>query len=161
MSSNQKIKTRLATIEDKAFILSLIPRLTEFNLPIWRDSSQMIAVDTEVLINKLINQPADTTIFIAEDEEGQSLGFIHLQSGSDYYNKEEHGHISDIIIAPEAEGRGIGRILIERAEEWAHTKGYRSLSLSVFTQNQRAREVYKRMGFGEDIIKYVKMLEHK
>ena len=128
-------------------------------MPPWRNSSQMIAVDTDVLINKLINQPDDTTIFIAEDEEGKPLGFIHLQTGSDYYNKEEHGHISDIIIAPEAEGRGIGRILIERSEEWARTKGYRWLSLSVFTQNQKAREVYKHMGFGEDIIKYVKKLD--
>jgi GNAT superfamily N-acetyltransferase len=158
MSINSQIRVRPATIEDKEFILSLVPRLTEFGPPSWRDAIQMISIDIEVLTNKLIDQPDNTAIFIAEDNQGKPLGFIHLQEGSDYYNKTRHGHISDIIIAPEAEGLGIGRVLLEKAEEWAHSMGYRWLTLNVFTQNHHAREVYKRFGFNEDTIKYVKEL---
>jgi len=52
----------------------------------------------------------------------------------------------------------VGWLLIERGEEWARSRGYRWLTLSVFAQNVRAREVYERLGYGADIMKYVKEL---
>lgn len=153
------INIRTATVNDKDFILSLIPRLTEFGPPAWRNIDSMIEVDKAVLSEKLIDPSSETAIFIAEDEQKNPLGFIHVHSGEDYYNKEPHGHIGDIIIAPEAEGRGIARILFEKAEEWSRSQGFRWLTLSVFTQNEKAREVYKHLGFGEDVMKYVKPLD--
>ncbi|HEY6977623.1 MAG TPA: GNAT family N-acetyltransferase [Chitinophagaceae bacterium] len=158
MQPKLDIHIRPASIEDKEFVLSLLPRLSEFGPPPWRNRIQMINVDTRILIDKLTNRPAGTAIFIAQDSNGVPLGFIHLQTGSDYYNSEKHGHISDVIVAPEGEGKGIGRMLVEKAEEWARSQGYRWLTLSVFAQNVRAREVYERLGYGQDIIKYVKEL---
>lgn len=158
MGKGPNIKIRFASASDQDFILSLVPRLTEFGPPTWRDVSQMISTDLQVLRDQLTNQPSDTAFFVAEDERGLPLGFIHLQTGTDYYNHDKHGHIANVIIAPEGEGRGIGRMLIEKGEEWARAQGYRWLTLSVFAQNVRAREVYKRLGYGEDIMKYVKDL---
>ncbi len=158
MSTDSKIQTRPASIGDKEFIISLLPRLVEFGPPSWRDVARMTVTDTQVLSDRLLSQPPGTAIFIAEDANGVALGFIHLQAGTDYYNCEEHGHIADVIVAPEGEGGGIGRVLIAKGEEWARSQGYRWLTLSVFAQNLRAREVYKRLGYGEDIMKYVKEL---
>ena len=118
----------------------------------------MLATDIQVLSDKLINRPVDTAIFIAEDNQGMALGFIHLQPGKDYYYHEAHGYVADLMVAPEGEGRGIGRALIEQGEEWARSQGFRWLTVSVFAQNLRAREVYQRLGYGEDIMKYVKEL---
>ena len=150
------IKTRPASPDDREFIISLVPRLAEFGPPTWRNADHMAAVDIEVLSDRLMNQSEDIAFFIAEDSDHNPLGFIHLQAGSDYYNKEKHGHIADIIIAREGEGRGIARVLMEKAEEWARSKGFRWLTLNVFAENHRAREVYKCLGYGEDIMKYVK-----
>lgn len=75
------IQIRLVTIYDKDFILSLLPRLEEFGLPLWRDAAQMLTTDTQVLSDKLIDSPSGTAIFIAEDDQGLALGFIHLQTG--------------------------------------------------------------------------------
>ncbi len=77
MSINSNIQTRPASLNDKKFILSLLPRLIEFGPPSWRDGGQMVAADIQVLTDKLVNQPAGTAIFIAEDK-GVPLGFIHL-----------------------------------------------------------------------------------
>ena len=158
MSTDSKILTRPAAIGDKEFIISLLPRLVEFGPPSWRDITQMTVTDTQVLSDRILNQPPGTAIFIAEDANGVALGFIHLQAGTDYYNREDHGHIADVIVAPEGEGGGIGRALIAKGEEWARAQGYRWLTLSVFAQNLRAREIHKRLGYGEDIMKYVKEL---
>jgi ribosomal protein S18 acetylase RimI-like enzyme len=118
----------------------------------------MTATDTQVLSDRLLSQSPGTAIFIAEDAEGVALGFIHLQTGTDYYIREEHGHIADIVVAREAEGQGVASVLIAKGEEWARSQKYRWLTLSVFAQNLRAREIYRRHGYGEDIIKYVKEL---
>jgi len=158
MSRNLNIQIRAASVEDQDFILSLVPRLVEFGPPPWRDIPQMINTDIEVLTDKLNNGSPDTAFFIAEDKNGVPLGFIHLQTGTDYYNHEKHGHIANVIVSAEGEGRGIGCRLMEKGEEWARAQGYRWLTLSVFAQNLRAREVYQRLGYGEDIMKYVKEL---
>jgi ribosomal protein S18 acetylase RimI-like enzyme len=159
MQDSLDIHIRTAHIDDKEFIISLLPRLLEFGPPSWRSGTQMTEVDTKILIDKLGNQPTGTIIFIAHDNKNVPLGFIHLQSGTDYYNSESHGHISDIIVAPEGQGKGIGSMLMLKAEEWARSQGFRWLTLSVFAQNIRAREMYERLGYGQDIMKYVKELD--
>ena len=158
MNTDPDIKVRSVVIEDMDFIISLIPRLTEFGPPSWRDAAQMTKRDIELLTDSILNQPPGTAIFIAEDHRSVRLGFIHLKTGTDYYKTAPHGHISDIIVAPEGEGRGIGRLLMDKGEEWARANDYGWLTLSVFAQNFHAREVYKKLGYGEDIMKYVKEL---
>jgi len=158
MNMNTNIQIRPATAQDQEFILALVPRLVEFGPPNWRNIPEMISTDIQVLSEALSNRTPETAFFVAEDEKGTPLGFIHLQTGTDYYNHDKHGHIANVIVAPEGEGRGIGRMLMEKGEEWARLQGYRWLTLSVFAENVRAREVYKRLGYGEDIMKYVKEL---
>ena len=159
MDMSSTINVRPAAPDDLDFILSLAPRLVEFGPPPWRDGAEMTATDRRILSDRLLNPAEGTVLFVAEDEAGRRLGFIHLQVGTDYYQREPHGHISDVIVAPEGEGRGIGKLLIAAGEQWARRNGYRWLTLSVFAQNVRAREVYRRLGYGEDIIKYVKALD--
>src|SRR5689334_15903237 len=107
MSTNSNIQIRPASVNDQDFILSLVPRLVEFGPPTWRDVPHMIATDIQVLSEKLMNQSADVAFFIAEDKKGALLGFIHLEAGKDYYHHEKHGHIANVIVAPEGEGQGV------------------------------------------------------
>jgi GNAT superfamily N-acetyltransferase len=152
------VRIRPATVADREFIASLMPRLVEFGPPAWRDAAQMTAFDTEVITRSLLGATPDAAVFVAEDASGAPLGFIHLHAATEHYNQEEHGHVEDIIVAPEGEGRGVGRALLEKAEEWARGRGYRWLTLNVFAENRRARQVYERLGYGEDMVKYVKEL---
>ena len=152
------IHIRAARVEDKEFILSLVPRLTEFELPEWREAEEMNSIDAEVLSRVLLVNPPDSFIFVAEDENGVSLGFIHLKISQDYYKSERHGHISDIIVAPEGEGHGVGKALMNAAETWARDHGFKWLTLNVFSHNERALRLYEKLGYGRDMIKYLKEL---
>jgi GNAT superfamily N-acetyltransferase len=156
MSSGVRI--RPASEADREFVISLMPRLVEFGPPRWRDAAQMTAFDTRVITESLLNPTHDTAVFVAEDADGSPLGLIHLHAATEHYNQEEHGHVEDLIVARGGEGRGVGRALLEKAEEWARGRGYRWLTLNVFAENLRAREVYRRLGYGEDMVKYVKEL---
>ena len=157
MSSDVRI--RPASAADLEFVVSLMPRLVEFGPPAWRDPAQMTDFDTGVITESLRNPKPGAAVFVAEDLDGTPLGFVHLRAETEHYNHEEHGHVEDLIVASAGEGRGVGRALLEKAEEWARSRGYRWLTLNVFAENLRAREVYRRLGYGEDIVKYVKELD--
>jgi GNAT superfamily N-acetyltransferase len=157
MDTESRVRIRPAESKDRDFIISLAPRMAEFGPPHWRDPAQMASADQRVLDNVLSTRPPKTAIFIAEDSEtGTALGFIHLNTNSDYYTLEEHGHISDIVVAATEERRGVGHALMEAGEEWARRQGYRLLTLNVFVENRTARRLYEKLGYGEETIKYVK-----
>jgi RimJ/RimL family protein N-acetyltransferase len=61
---------------------------------------------------------------------------------------QEEPEIGMIVGAPHR-GRGIGRALLERAFAWARTNGKPALTLRVFPDNERARTLYRRTGFGD------------
>ncbi len=155
-SLNFNVRVRPARAADKEFILSLIPRLSEFGPPPWHDPARMAATDREVIGRVLDEEPPATAIFVAEDEDGAPLGFIHLNTFVEYFSREEQGHVSDLVVAPTGEGRGVGRALMAAGEEWVRARGLPVLTLHVFAVNTRARRLYEKLGYGEDIVRYVK-----
>lgn len=158
MNQTSEVRIRTAELRDKDFILSLVPRLMEFGPPPWRPATQMTATDMEVIEGVLLTNPSGTIVLVAEDKSGAPLGFIHLNTTRDYFTRESHGHVSDIVVAPNGEGRGVGRALIEAGEAWSRAQGFRLLTLNVFASNERALKLYERLGYGQDTIKYVKEL---
>jgi GNAT superfamily N-acetyltransferase len=55
--------------------------------------------------------------------------------------------VGDVVVAPDARGRGVGTALLAEAEDWARERGHRILTLNVFARNESARRVYERAGF--------------
>ncbi len=157
--ATQEIRVRQAAPEHAEFVLSLVPQLVAFGPPPWRDRQQMMDTDRLVIGRALRGLTAGATVLVAEDFGGQPLGFVHVCGEADYYTRGEAGHIADIIVAPEARGRGVGEILLAAAEQWARGLGYSLLTLNVFIENTRARALYDRAGFGAETIRYVKALQ--
>ena len=75
------------------------------------------------------------------------VGYVVLTLG---FSLEYHGRdafIDEIYVGAECRGRGVGRALLERAEEAARREGVRAVHLEVEPGNARAREVYRRAGY--------------
>jgi ribosomal protein S18 acetylase RimI-like enzyme len=144
---------------DREFILGLLPRFVEFGLPPWREAESINRTNANLLEAALEALPADSAILVAEDNAGTPLGFIHLQTNSDYFSGEPYAYISDVAVAPQGEGQGIGRALMLAAEAWANQQGYGLLALYVFAQNERAKRLYESLGYAQEIIKYVKRIQ--
>jgi ribosomal protein S18 acetylase RimI-like enzyme len=152
------VRIRQARSDDKDFILDLVPRLIEFGSVPGRETADLIARDRAVL-SAILEQPsADAAMFIADDDEGRPLGFIHLTTVDDYYTNRSAAHIGDVVVTLAAGGAGVGSALIAFAEQWARERGFELLTLHVFSQNHRARSLYKRLGFQEEWIRCVKRL---
>ncbi len=156
--AHDAITIRPARPGDRAWILALAPRLHEFGPPPWRPRDVMDRAVTASIAAGLTSPEPDQTVLVAESAAREPVGFVHLHAATDFHTGERHGHVSDIVVAPAAEGRGVGAALMAAAEDWGRAHGFRLLSLHVFDTNRRARALYERLGYKLDIVKMIKTL---
>jgi GNAT superfamily N-acetyltransferase len=149
---------RQAGTGDRNFILSLVPELLAFGPPRWRDRKGMVATDARVIDAALDGRLEGSTILVAEDAQHVRLGFIHMTAERDYYLQHDCGHVADVVVAPAARGRGVGRALMAAGEQWARDRGYPLLTLNVFVANRRPQAFYEELGFNAETIRYIKPL---
>lgn len=151
------VTLRRAAAGDRPFIDSLSPRLSRVPGPPWHDTAAMDGFQDRHMVASFAAAEGSSTL-IAEGEDRRRLGYIHLRPGKDGVTDEPCGYISLLAVAHDAEGLGIARRLMTAAEEWARRRGYRLLSLDVFSHNQRAVDLYRRGGFRTETRRMVKTL---
>ncbi len=142
--------------DDDDFILSLVPRFADFPLPSWRRRHECVEGIRQGLSKQLDDQPANSFLFVAENNEGQRVGFIHLQRVADFFNGRGNCHISDLAVAAQHEGNGVGKALLAHAEQWAREHQCQLVTLAVFPGNERARALYEASGYAADLLRLAK-----
>lgn len=81
--------------------------------------------------------------FLLVEEHGKALGFISFEH---HYQGEPVTRIHKIYVLPETQGRGIGKMLVEKIEGLARENHSAVLSLNVNRYNN-AQDFYKKLGF--------------
>ena len=155
------VHLRAARPDDLPFLLSLAPRLAEFGLPPWRAAAHVVDAERRALARALEAGSPDAPILVAQETDGTPLGFVYLETHTDFFTGRSHAHVSVLAVADAAQGRGVGRDLLRAAEDWARGRSHPFISLNVFAQNTRARGVYERLGYGPETLRYVKPLGEK
>jgi GNAT superfamily N-acetyltransferase len=150
---------RLAHADDDEFILSIAERLVGFDLPAWRKRSETLAGIRSDIARHLRELPAASHLFVAEDDDAGRLGFLHLQTQKDFFTGVLNCHIADLVVASEHDGEGVGSALIGFTERWAREHRCRHITLAVFPGNKRARILYERHGYGDELIRMAKPLK--
>lgn len=151
--STRDLNIRPATSDDKDFILSLVPRFVAFDLPKARRKRDVTAALREDLERAWRETPASDHFFIADETNGEPVGFLRLQLQRDFFSRARVCHISDIAVAAGHEGEGAGRMLLEYSRRWAKKHRCKLLTLSVFPGNSRARALYESAGFSLDLLR--------
>ena len=151
------MRVRGARDGDRAFVLETAARLAAFGPPRWRTTEEIVEAEARTLRDFFESSDEASRLLIVEAGD-RRLGFALLEELRDYFTLDRHGHVGILAVTNEAEGRGAGGALIRAAEAWARERGYRTLTLNVFSGNSHAREVYEHLGFEPDTIKYIKAL---
>jgi ribosomal protein S18 acetylase RimI-like enzyme len=151
------ITIRQAAEGDRTFILSLADRLADFDCPPWRSAQEIADGDRRALAEAIDSPSVDNGLFVAQ-LDGHPAGCLLMWTLDDYFTAERHAHISVIAVTRAAEGHGVGRALMNHAEQWARERGHSRITLSVFESNRRARALYERAGFHIEMRRYVKPL---
>jgi len=130
----------------------------EFGPPPWREVAVMDDAVAEQWAHELALPTLGSAFLVAEDTLGHPVGFVWLKTERDYFIDMPVGHVIDIAVTKDGEGRGIGRALLTAAERWAEEAGYPWLTLNVFEGNDRARRVYEKAGYKPEWTRMLKRL---
>jgi L-amino acid N-acyltransferase len=117
--------------------------------PILRDTTITFAADIrppEVLVRMAADRRADGREFFVAEVAGVVLGFAtygQFRGGNGYVTSMEH----TIILAPAAQGRGVGRALMAAVEDHARSGGAHTMVAVVSGENPEGIAFHKALGY--------------
>jgi len=92
----------------------------------------------------------ESAIFLVEDESGEALGFVQLYPTFSSIDAHRTWLLSDLFTTPAARGRGVGRLLMNTARDFAVETGAKGLVLETATDNFTAQGLYESLGWVRD-----------
>jgi ribosomal protein S18 acetylase RimI-like enzyme len=101
----------------------------------------------------------ESAIFLAQDEQGQALGFVQLYPTFSSIDAHRAWLLSDLFTAATARGRGVGRLLMNTARDFALETGAKSMLLETATDNITAQGLYESLGYVRDTGYYTYLLD--
>ena len=143
---------RAATADDLAALTELLPRLADFDIPPGRNPLDLWRSDEKTLRRHLSGESSDTLCHVAE-RDGRVLGFVLTSLRPELLSGEPSAHLEAIAVHTDAARQGLATRLIEATESAAAARGARSITLHVFARNERARALYRRCGYDEELIR--------
>lgn len=98
-------------------------------------------------------------IFVAETLDGKFLGHVISMVGNEESSTgETQGYVFDLSVIKECQGLGIGKKLMETAEDFCKKGGMKYVCLNVTTSNESAVKFYERIGYAEERKRMIKIL---
>ena len=145
--------------EDESQILTLLPYLADFDIPIRRSSADLWSGRRGSCQDHFVRQCA---LFLHRCCRAR-----RRHSGGPHYGESSRGatqpcpsaHLEAIVVAPKARGTGLGKRLMLHCERKVRQQGASSLTLHVFSHNARARALYASEGFDEELVRAIKWLD--
>ena len=81
-----------------------------------------------------------------EDQTGHILGYVEAEAYESIYS-DPGLNVLGLAVFPFAQGRGIGRQLMERVEEFAKSSHYAFIRLNSASHRKEAHVFYERIGY--------------
>ena len=91
-----------------------------------------------------INKDCDSIIFLYEIDES-ICGWVHVFGKC--IIQMEFAEIGGLVVDTQHRGKGIGKMLMGKAEEWAMEKGYPEVRLRSGGHRKEAHDFYKSIGY--------------
>jgi GNAT superfamily N-acetyltransferase len=94
----------------------------------------------------LVLSAADHCVLVAQRGDGAVVGWVHV-CARPLIQVERQAEIEGLVVAPTVRRRGIGRRLMEAAEDWAWGAGCRHIALRTNVVRAGARDFYESLGY--------------
>lgn len=146
------MQVRKATVEDAAGIAFVHVRSWQVAYRGHMPDEFLDGLDAEKRTNMWceLTQNPDKMVFVAEDKEGDIVGFSALGPSRDPDTKSNTAEISAIYVHPEKWKKGVGRALLSASLDEVRKREFDQVTLWVLEANQRARLFYESFGFTPD-----------
>ncbi len=102
------------------------------------------AADVSARLSRLLARE-DQQFLIAE-LDGRPVGWIHV-GVAEYLETGAFAAVNGLVVDRDVRSRGVGQLLLERAEEWARDRGVPLIRLWSTTSREGAHRFYERHGY--------------
>lgn len=122
----------------------------EMRHALWPEgSAEEHAVEIEDFFAGRLREPLK--VLVAEEAPGRLLGFAELsiRPMAEGCTTDRIGYLEGWYVVPEAREQGVGRALVEAAEEWARGQGCTEFASDAEADNQRSAAAHRALGFTE------------
>lgn len=117
-------------------------------LKLWSDDSTEEMQET---LTYILQSPREAG-FLVKDDDASSIGFMNLSLRYEYVpgaTQSPVAYVEGIYIKDEYRQQGIGRYLIEYAQQWALEHGCIELASDALLENTASHEFHQNVGFQE------------
>ena len=132
---NDQLTVRPACIGDVARIAALCHQL---GYPSSRE-------DVQRRLNQVEAQERHA-VYVAQLPAGNVVGWVHVYVCY-LLEADPYAEIGGLVVDEACHGRGIGRLLLQRVEEWARGQGCRTVCVRSNVVREGAHAFYKRLGY--------------
>lgn len=153
---------RLATDDDREGIVALIHELNLFEAELSSDRRTDLAAAEECYAAMIARIAGDGGALIVAADGAALMGILALTFVVDEPfvrpDLRRYGLVTDLVVAKEHRGGGIGRMLLQEAEARTRASGLKRLQISALTANRAALEAYESFGFAAHMVTMAKDL---
>ena len=149
---------RPGRLADVDAIAKMLPDLANFEMVEGRNPRDLWEGDLATLHRWRDGMEPSLMVHVAESAAGGVDGFTMVRLREEPMSHEASSHLEAIVVHENARGAGLGKKLLINAEQRAKSAGAKTITLHVFEKNERARAVYRKSGYVEEMIRDIKVL---
>ena len=105
---------------------------------------------TGFIAERLTN--ADSVIFLARNEVGESMGFAQLYPAFSSVAMRRMWYLNDLFVAESARQQGVARALLKRVASFAKETDALTVKLATAVSNHPAKSLYESEGYQKVIV---------
>jgi aminoglycoside 6'-N-acetyltransferase I len=117
-------------------------------LRLWPDYS---SIEMQEILTEILDSDRETA-FLVRDELGKAIAFMNLSLRYEYVpeaTRSPVGYIEGIYVKDEYRHQGVGKAMVEYAEQWARAQGCIELASDALIENTASHEFHTKTGFRE------------
>jgi ribosomal protein S18 acetylase RimI-like enzyme len=141
--------------DDREAVLAFVPRLY-VGVAAWRALDGVRPAVRGWFEQSLDAAGEDQAVFVAR-LAGQVVGMVAVEEQR-HWTGDLDAYVGELATAEHLEGRGIGRALLSRAEEWASGRGLGRITLETGAANSHARGFYASLGYLDEEVRLTRVL---
>lgn len=133
----------ISDAEKFAHLTQQVEASSEYML--WEAGERKIRPQQTEKMLKTIEESENSTIFVAENDKNELVGYLLVVGGNARRNK--HSAYIVVGISKDYRGQRVGTRLFEELEQWSLKHGISRLELTVVTRNEAGLSLYEKIGF--------------
>ena len=144
-------RLRSASDDDKIFIIDCMRDSIILSVPDYERALSDLWMEDILSVTSIAMDGGmmRSDVLILEDIDGKRTGLLWMGISRDQFTCEETGYLLGLFVIEGSRGKGLGKALIDFAEDWCRKNGLMSLTLNAGSSNVSAKGLYDSLGFNE------------